>query len=197
MPPLLGEWMTSSRRLAALLASGTAILLGSGALPGSAAAAGGGCAGAGLIPTAANTATVRAATLCLINAVRARVHVRSLRVNASLQAVAASEVQGMIRHDYFADVAPSGETPGALIHATGYAARGNLFTGEDIGLGTGSAATPAVIVRAWLNSPEHRAIMLDGRYRDIGVGVVAAVPAFMGRRARGATYAIELGARLP
>jgi uncharacterized protein YkwD len=102
----------------------------------------------------------------------------------------------MIRFNYFSDVRPSGQTPGALIHATSYAARANLITGEDIGLGTGSLATPAQMVNSWLRSPAHREIMLDPAFRDIGVGVIAAVPSFFSPRQRGATYAIEFGARL-
>jgi 2-oxoisovalerate dehydrogenase E1 component len=33
-------------------------------------------------------------------------------------------------------------------------------------------ASVAAIVRSWLRSPGHRAILLDGRYRDLGIGIV-------------------------
>jgi uncharacterized protein YkwD len=38
--------------------------------------------------------------------------------------------------------------------------------GETVAFGR----TPRWIVRAWLESPAHRAIILDGRYRFVGIG---------------------------
>ena len=184
--------MTHSRRTAVLLTTAALMLIG----PATDAGASGGCRGANVRPTAQNLNLVRSATLCLIEAARADAHMRALRSNHALQGVAGSQVAGMVHLDYFSDVRPSGQTPGALIHATSYAARANLITGEDIGLGTGSLATPAQMVNSWLNSPAHREIMLDPAFRDIGVGVIAAVPSFFSGRQRGATYAIEFGARL-
>jgi uncharacterized protein YkwD len=190
-PALLGERIHRGR-LAVLLTAATLILTG----PAAVARASGGCRGANAKPTAENLNLIRSATLCLIDRARASARERPLHSNRALKAVAGSQVAGMIRFDYFSDVRPSGQTPGALIHATSYAARANLITGEDIGLGTGSLATPAQMVNSWLNSPAHREIMLDPAFRDIGVGVIAAVPSFFSGRQRGATYAIEFGARL-
>ena len=31
-------------------------------------------------------------------------------------------------------------------------------------------------MRGWLHSPPHRAILLDGRYRDLGIGMVDRLP---------------------
>ncbi len=45
--------------------------------------------------------------------------------------------------------------------------------GEDLAWGTGSAARPRSIVRAWMNSPMHRRIMLDCRFSRLGVGIAA------------------------
>jgi uncharacterized protein YkwD len=44
--------------------------------------------------------------------------------------------------------------------------------GETIARGERRLGTPKQIVRGWMHSPEHRAILLDGRLDDIGVGVV-------------------------
>jgi uncharacterized protein YkwD len=44
--------------------------------------------------------------------------------------------------------------------------------------------TPADIVAAWLASPGHRRVLLDRRYRDIGIGVVAGVPVAGAKKAR-------------
>ncbi len=184
--------MTHSGRLAVLIITAALILIG----PAAVARASGACPGSSVKPTAENLNLIRSATLCLIDRARTSAHRRALRSNHALQSVAGSQVAGMVRLDYFSDVRPSGQTPGALIHATSYAARANLITGEDIGLGTGSLATPEQIVTSWLRSPPHREIMLNPLFRDIGVGVIAAVPSFFSGRERGATYAIEFGARL-
>src|SRR5690242_20366981 len=69
------------------------------------------CVDAGVRPTASDLARVDAVTLCLVNSVRRSHHLRPLRANAALAGVAASEVSGMVRLDYFADVGPSGVTP--------------------------------------------------------------------------------------
>jgi hypothetical protein len=44
-------------------------------------------------------------------------------------------------------------------------------------------------------SPPHRAIMLDGKYRDAGVGAIPSTPRVIGDGRGGATYAIEFGLR--
>jgi uncharacterized protein YkwD len=44
--------------------------------------------------------------------------------------------------------------------------------GETIARGERRQATPKRIVRGWMHSPAHRAVLLDGRLDDIGVGVV-------------------------
>jgi uncharacterized protein YkwD len=183
--------MTHSGRTAVLLTTAALTLIGPAT-----ASASRSCRGANVRPTAGNLNLMRSATLCLIDDARAEAHMRALRSNHALQGVAGSQVAGMIRFDYFSDVRPSGQTPGALIHATSYAARASLITGEDIGLGTGSEATPAQMVNSWLRSAAHRQIMLDPVFHDIGVGVIAAVPSFFAGRQRGATYAIEFGTRL-
>jgi uncharacterized protein YkwD len=128
--------------------------------------------------------------------VRHGAHERSLHENAALRDVAGHQVADMVRFNYFSDIPPSGQPLGALIAAAHYAPRSNLLSGEDIGWGTRSLATPSQILRSWLRSAPHRAIMLDPRYRDIGVGVIPAVPRSFSGGQGGATYAIDLGLRL-
>lgn len=154
------------------------------------------CTYANLRPTSADAATVDAATLCLLNQLRAAYHLLPLRSNHELQAVATTQVRGMVRHDYFNDNSPSGQTPGTLIEAIPYGAHAaSLSTAQDLGWGTLSDATPAGMVAAWMNSPPHREIILTGEFRDAGVGVAPTVPAIVGHGERGATYAVEFAAR--
>jgi uncharacterized protein YkwD len=46
-------------------------------------------------------------------------------------------------------------------------------------------------VRSWLRSPGHRAILLDGRYHDLGVGIALGAPG----RDGGATFTGDFGSR--
>lgn len=154
------------------------------------------CPGANLRPSRTNTATIDAATLCLIDRSRAAHGLHALLPNRELQAVAVSQVTEMVRLDYFSDTRPSGTTPAALIAAMPYGHRArSLSTAESIGWGTGRFATPSQMVAAWLASPAHREIVLSGELLEVGVGAVAAAPARLAQGRAGATYALELARR--
>jgi uncharacterized protein YkwD len=164
-------------------------------LPARSAAAG--CAGENLTPDAGDSAAVDAATLCLTNEQRVARGLHPLRLNRSLAAVAAGQASDMVRGDYFGDQSLSGQTPLTRIMATSYPLRATapLMTAQNIGWGTGPNATPAGIVRAWMLSPPHRAIMLTRGYRDVGVGVAPSVPSALGAGWLGGTYAVEFACR--
>jgi uncharacterized protein YkwD len=154
------------------------------------------CPGANVRPGTANAPVIDAATVCLINSVRAAYRLRPLHVNRYLQGVATGQVSQMLRWDYFADVRPSGLTPGKLIASTHYAAHAaSLSTGQNIGWATGAYTTPASMVATWMESPPHRAVILAGEFHDIGVGVTPALPSVLQHGRLGATYAVEFGAR--
>jgi len=154
------------------------------------------CAYANLRPTSADRSRVDAATLCLIDRVRAAYELRPLRPNRELQSVASAQTIGMVNNDYFDDNSPSGQSPAALIEAMPYGAdAASLSTAQDLGWGTHSDATPAGMVRAWMGSPPHREIILTAAFRDAGIGIAPAVPKVIGRGTHGATYAVEFAAR--
>ena len=150
------------------------------------------CRGAGLTPTAKNTAAVRHATLCLLNRQRRRHHLRGLRAQRSLTAVAGRYAHAMVDGRFFSHVSPGGSTMLQRIRSTHYlhGARGWAL-GENLAWGAGRAATPGQIVRAWMRSPGHRANILNRSFREIGIGVALGTPA---SRA-GATYTTEFGRR--
>ncbi len=153
------------------------------------------CRGADLTPSAGDATSVEAATLCLVNQVRAAYQLRPLQFNGALWTLATSQVDDMVSWNYFADNRPPGLTPLSLIASTRYPAHAkSVSVGQNIGWGTGGYATAAAMVAAWMASPEHREIILTRGYRDAGVGVTPAVPPLFGQQ-DGATYAIELGAR--
>jgi uncharacterized protein YkwD len=154
------------------------------------------CRGSNLSPNTGDGPAVDAATLCLINEQRAAYHLRALRPNHTLSAVAASQLDSMVRWNYFADVRPSGQTPIALVSRTPYRRPGaRLSVGQSIAWGAGGKATPARIVAAWMASPPHRELILTGGFRDAGVAASATLPSALGAGIHGAIYAIELGAR--
>jgi uncharacterized protein YkwD len=154
------------------------------------------CPGADLRPSASNTPAIDAATLCLIDQVRAVHGLTALRSNRELGTVATSQVANMVRWNYFADVGPTGQTPLSLVVVTRYPAHAADFAvGQNIAWGTGSDTTPASIVAAWMASPPHREIILSAQFRDAAVAVKPAVPSVLDVGHEGATYAMEFGVR--
>jgi uncharacterized protein YkwD len=152
------------------------------------------CADTGLFPTQANTARVEAATLCLVNVQRARRGQRALRRNAALTRSAAAHSQDMVSENYFDHVSPAGETPLDRILASRYLPRRVAYVvGENIAVGTLTLATPASIVTSWMESPDHRANILNRDFRDTGVGIVAQAPSQYSDGALGATYTQQFG----
>jgi uncharacterized protein YkwD len=155
-----------------------------------------GCLNANLHPTARNAAAIDKSILCLVDQIRRAHGLPALHANGALGYVASSQVVTMVRRDYFADIRPTGQTPLSLVGGTSYPAHAEAVSvGQNIAWGTGSYATPAHIVAAWMASPPHRANILSSQYRDAGVAVTPAVPSVLRVGPRGATYAFEFGVR--
>jgi uncharacterized protein YkwD len=155
------------------------------------------CTGAGDVPDGRNSAVVDSATLCLMNRIRETYRLHPLRRNAALATIATGQARDMVRGDYFGDQSLSGQSPLARIMASSYSlapSRIRLLAAQNIGWGTGPNSTPRGIVRAWMHSPPHRAIILTGAYRDVGVGVAPTIPSVLGSSWTAGTYAVEFGA---
>jgi uncharacterized protein YkwD len=156
------------------------------------------CTGEGSSPNGHNGALIDSAVLCLMNQIRSAHHLATLRFNPSLGRIASGQASDMVRGHYFGDQSLSGQSPLARIMHSGYVlhpASIRLHAAQNIGWGTGHSATPAGIVRAWMESPPHRAIILTAGYRDAGVGVSPSVPSGFSGRWHGGTYAAEFGTR--
>ena len=152
------------------------------------------CANAAIAVTARTTARVDAAILCLLNAQRAAHGLPALSANRSLQRAASRFAHAMVRHRFFSHVSPGGSTPTSRVARTSYLRGASTWAlGEDIAWGSGTDATPAAIVAAWMASAPHRRNILDPGFRDVGIGVRRGAPA---RGVRGgATYVADFGAR--
>lgn len=83
-----------------------------------------------------------------------------------LDQVAETKARDIMAKQYFAHVSPQGIGAGNLADRFGYK---YLLIGENLALG--NFETDAVLVKAWMDSPGHRANILNGSFRELGVGV--------------------------
>jgi uncharacterized protein YkwD len=149
------------------------------------------CADADIAPDAGNVDEVRAAILCLHNQIRAERGLPLLRENAKLRRAALGHSSDMVSRGFFEHTTPNGVTMVQRIQAARYTSpRFGWALGENLAWGTGSLATPRLIMKAWMDSPGHRANVVKRAYREIGIGVVAGVPS---DRDSGATYTADFG----
>jgi uncharacterized protein YkwD len=154
------------------------------------------CAGADVVPSSANAAKVRKATLCLLNVQRRAHGLRKLRANGKLRHAAASYSRLMVSQGFFSHVSPGGSTLESRVNSTHYLDGARSWSiGENIAWGTGRLGTPRAIVKAWMNSPGHRENILNGTYRDIGIGIATGAPIPAGAAAGGGTYTTDFGYR--
>lgn len=107
-------------------------------------------------------------TVYLTNLERRKVGLPPLRWNHELSEAARSfafDVVTNLPFGFCSHTDSAGRGPGERMHIAGYT---NITAwGENSVCGY---ATPAAAVRAWMNSPSHKANMLDARYREIGLG---------------------------
>jgi uncharacterized protein YkwD len=150
------------------------------------------CANADKHPSQASVAQLRTATVCLVNIERRKHGRRSLRANSGLALAGQRHARDMVKKRYFAHDSRSGRDFKDRIVRTGYTRGASAILGENLAWGSQNKATPRSIVRSWMNSPGHRANILQPRYRHIGIGVVRASPRGFGNAA---TYAAEFGRR--
>jgi uncharacterized protein YkwD len=136
------------------------------------------CAHASASPSHLSTPAAAHALQCLINGVRAQHGLRAVRANGRLRLAARRHADDMAAHDFFAHESPGGNTVSSRIKRAGYLGGGvrEWWLGEALAWGRASAGAPRAILRGLLDSPPHRAILLDPNFRDLGVGVARGAP---------------------
>src|SRR3954452_23446920 len=149
----------------------------------------GACSSTSANPRPSNLGALHAAILCLLNAERASHGLATLHSNGSLGSAAANWADAMVARRFFAHEAGS-SSPLSRIRKTGYV-HGNWQIGENIAWGSGALATPRSIVNGWMHSPGHRANILHGAFRDIGIGIKLGAPG--PGLSGGATYVTDFG----
>ena len=103
----------------------------------------------------------------LVNEQRAANGLALLTLSSDLSRVAQAKSQDMHDNNYFDHNSPTYGSPFDMMKAFGISYRS---AGENIAMGY---ATPEAVVNAWMNSPGHRANILNSAYSQIGVGNVA------------------------
>jgi uncharacterized protein YkwD len=108
----------------------------------------------------------------LINQARAKAGLKPVTAHAKLVAAARGHSAEMAAQKYFGHSSHNGEYFAKRIIRYGYTQSGyaHWFAGEDIYWGAGLFASPVAVMDTWMASPMHRAVILDPKFRDIGVG---------------------------
>jgi uncharacterized protein YkwD len=105
-----------------------------------------------------------AQVVTLTNAERAKVGCGALSVDATLTSVAQAHSADMAAHNYFDHNSQDGRSPFDRITAAGYrfgTAAENIAAGQ---------RTPQDVMTSWMNSPGHKANILNCALHEIGVG---------------------------
>jgi uncharacterized protein YkwD len=132
------------------------------------------------IPASATAnSTYRWRLFLTINEVRHEHGLRALHLSTGLRRAAQRHSNNMVALDYFAHTSPTGSTLYSRVVHSAFQTYGAWWAGECLAWGTGTYGSPRTTVQMWLDSPEHRAILLSSRYGWVGVG--RATGRFLGR----------------
>lgn len=105
--------------------------------------------------------------IVLTNGERIKAGLPALSFNATLSHIAEAKAKDMIARQYFAHVSPSGVDVAGLAVEYGYSYK-NI--GENLALGDFENSQD--VVNGWMNSPGHRANILNTDFTEIGVSAV-------------------------
>ncbi len=103
----------------------------------------------------------------LVNQRRAAYGLGALTLSSTLSNGARLKAQDLQKNRYFDHNSPTYGSPFDMMRSLGIQYGS---AGENIAMGYSSASA---VVEAWMNSPSHRANILNARYTKIGVGYVA------------------------
>ncbi len=118
-------------------------------------------------PASAGTSTdlsYEAKVVSLTNDARVKNGCAKVSTNSKLTTAARAHSADMAKNNYFSHTGLNGSTFVARAKSTGYTAA----IGENIAWGY---RTPDAVVTGWLNSPGHRANILNCKAKAVGVGL--------------------------
>jgi uncharacterized protein YkwD len=134
---------------------------------------------------------VEEAIACLVNVERAAVSLAPVVRSDALEVAAQRHAYDMVTRRYFAHVSPTGGTVDKRARRAGYLSAPCWVLGEDLGWAPPSVASAQAVVSAWMESPTHRAVILDPEFGEMGIGLAGRAPTADGA---GATFVLEFGA---
>lgn len=108
------------------------------------------------------------------NKARTENGLKSLTYNSTLDAAAQTKADDMAARNYWAHNTPDGKEPWVFIDQAGYR---YFKAAENLAYGFDSSNTAVI---GWMNSPSHRANVLDGDLKEVGFGI-ANIPNYQGK----------------
>jgi uncharacterized protein YkwD len=132
-----------------------------------------------LLPAAPAAADSQQDAIDQVNQIRRAHGLSGLRASPSLHRSSTRYARHMVSAGYFG-------------HASRIAASSRFSRiGETLELHSGWAPKPALAVDGWMNSPEHRALLLSSQFRWVGMGIAR------GRNSKGpyTVWVAHLGTR--
>lgn len=105
--------------------------------------------------------------LTLTNESRRTSGVAALTLNNQLTQAAQAKANDMLAKQYFAHTTPDGHSPWDFITAAGYQYQA---AGENLAVNFLQAEE---VTAAWMDSPGHRANLLNSTFKDIGIGIAS------------------------
>jgi len=90
----------------------------------------------------------------------------TLKYNSALSASATQKANDMFTHNYWAHTSPTGTTPWDFFKAVDYR---YSIAGENLARDFYDTES---LMSGWMNSPTHKANIINSKYQEIGIGVV-------------------------
>lgn len=114
--------------------------------------------------------------LALINAERAKAGLQPLKINSKLNTSAETHSSWMLNADVFSHTGANGSTATDRMRAAGYVFSGNWSSGENIAWQSerGAAGISDDVInlhQSLMNSPGHRANILNPNFTEVGIGI--------------------------
>ena len=103
--------------------------------------------------------------LRLVNAERSKQGLKLLKMNWELSRIARLKSEDMAIKKYFDHQSPTYGSPFDMIKSFGIKYQ---TAGENIAMGQ---KTPAAVMTGWMNSPGHRANILNANFAELGIGI--------------------------
>jgi uncharacterized YkwD family protein len=120
-------------------------------------------------PASANIGNYEQQVVDLVNKERAAAGLPALKMNTKLAGVAEKKAEDLRDNNYFDHQSPTYGSPFDMMKQFGIT---YTAAGENIAKGQ---KTPSDVMNGWMNSPGHRANILNAEYTEIGVGYVQTV----------------------